>query len=133
EQSDHARVANPEAAHIVTEAAVPFRPTPGGKISHLIGTARVPGFRDDFYVTQDGILGDAFEKWSDAQNVSMLIPAQNGSEVKTKSVNVHVHDPVTEHARDELSYDRVVGIQRIAHAGKILVVPALVLLQHVKD
>src|SRR5580692_9646316 len=77
EQSHHARVAKPEAAHIVAETAVPFRPTIGGKASHLIGAACVPGFRNDLYVTQNGILGNAFKKRSDAQNVSMLISTQN--------------------------------------------------------
>ena len=72
------------------------------KNSHLIGAARVPGLRDNLYVTQDGILGNAFEKRSVAQNVPMLISAQDGSEVEAKTINVHVHDPVTEHSRDEL-------------------------------
>src|ERR1700722_2471205 len=77
ERSDHARVANPEAAHIVTEAAVPFRPTIGGEISHLIGAACIPGFRDNLYITQDGIFGNALEKRRDTQNVPMLISAQD--------------------------------------------------------
>ncbi|MGA2348280.1 MAG: hypothetical protein ABSF93_19870, partial [Candidatus Sulfotelmatobacter sp.] len=61
----------------------------------MIGAACIPSFRDNLYVTQDGILGNAFEERSVAQNVPMLIPAQNGGEVEAKSVNVHVHDPVT--------------------------------------
>src|SRR6202034_3052123 len=133
EQSDHARVSNPEAAHIVTKSPIPFRPPLGGKISHLIGPACVPGFRDNLYVPQDGILRDAFQKRSVAQNVPMLIATEDGSEVETKSVNVHVHPPVPEHARDELSYHRMVAIQRITLAGKILVVSGLVFLQHVED
>jgi len=118
---------------LLAETAIPFRPALGGKISHLIGAACVPSFRDNLHVTQDGILGNAFEKRSVAQNVPMLISAQDGSEVEAKSVNVHVHDPVTENTRNELSYDRVIGIKRIAHPGKILVVPALVLLQHIEN
>src|SRR5580698_8363387 len=91
ERAHHARVADPEAAHIITETAVPFRPTLGGKTSHLIGAACVPCFRDNLYVTQDGILGNAFQKRSVAQTVPMFISAQDGSEVEAKSVNVHVH------------------------------------------
>src|ERR1700722_9805874 len=132
ERCSHARVATPEAAHIVTETAVPFRPPIGGEISHLISAASVPCFRDDLYITKNGILGNAFEKWSDAQNVAMLIPAEDGSEVEPKPVDVHMHDPVAKNTRHELSYHGVVGVQRIAHAGKVFVVPALVLLQHIE-
>src|SRR5580692_10182270 len=77
ERSDHARVANPEAAHIVAKPTIPFRPTRSGKASHLVGAARVPGFRDNFYIPQDGILRDALEKRSVGENVSMLVSAQN--------------------------------------------------------
>src|SRR5580704_7486477 len=99
ERSDHALFANPEAAHIVTETSVPFRPALIGKISHLIRAARVPGFRDNLYVAQDGILGNVFKKRSVEQNSPMLVPSQHGGKVEAKSVNVHVHDPVTEHTR----------------------------------
>src|SRR3954452_9419583 len=71
ERSDHARVAAPEAAHIVTETTVPFRPARGRKISYLIGTTCIPSFCDYLYITQDRILGDAFKKRGLAQNISV--------------------------------------------------------------
>src|SRR5215475_15243863 len=133
EQSHHARVPDPEAPHVIPEAAIPFPPSPRGKTAHLIGTASVPGFRDNFYVAQDGILGNVLEKGSVAEDVPMLISAQNGSEVEAKTVHVHVHHPVTEHAHHKLSYHGMIRVERIAGAGKVLVVLAVVLFEHIED
>ena len=66
------RVADPEPAYIVTKTPIPFRPALRGKTPHLIGAACIPGFRDNFYVAQDGILGNAFKKWSVAEDFPML-------------------------------------------------------------
>ena len=46
---------------------------------------------------------------------------------------MHVHDPVTKHIPDELPHDGMICVKRIANAGKVLVVSAPVLLQHVED
>jgi len=63
----------------------------------------------------------------------MLISAQNGREVEAKTIDVHVHNPVTEHKHDELSDDGMACVERIPGTGKVLVVAAAVLLQHIED
>ena len=50
-----------------------------------------------------------------------------------KTVNVHVHHPVTKHIHDELSYHGMVCVERIAGAGEVLVVLAAILFEHIED
>jgi hypothetical protein len=69
-----------------------------------------------------GGLSRRFPSWS----------AEYGSQVEAKPVDVHLHDPVVQAVADEGADDGMVAVQGVAAARVILVV-ALVLVQHVID
>ena len=59
QRAGHARLAAPEAAHVVAVAAVPFRPAPAEReTADLIQARRVPRLGDQLGVGQHAVLGD---------------------------------------------------------------------------
>lgn len=56
----------------------------------------------------------------------MSAPKKDGGEIKAKSVDMHLIDPIAEAVDDEVLNDGVVDIHSIATAGIVLVVPLIV-------
>ena len=62
EFSDTGAGAFPETANAIAVTAVPFGPE-HGKIADLVAIwAKIPGFRDEFHIREDGVLVDDVEK-----------------------------------------------------------------------
>src|SRR2546429_4173142 len=51
----HSRLTEPEAAHVIPKAAIPFCPTLFGETSHLVGSACIPSLGDEHDIAQDGV------------------------------------------------------------------------------
>ena len=99
EAADHPRVAPPEPAHVVAEAAVPLGPAALGERADLIGAGGVPGLGDELGVAEDRILGDALEQGRVRQHAAAAIAAEHRREIEAEAVHVHLDDPVAQASR----------------------------------
>ncbi len=57
----------------------------------------------------------------------MKLPRQGGCQIEAKTVNVHFFDPIAQAVHDHLQHPRMGHIERIAAAGVVHVVAAVIL------
>ena len=88
-------IAAPETPDIISIPAVPLRPAPLRKTTHLICACGVPRLGDEFHVSQDWVLGDPFEKRGVGQQFACTVPAKNRGQVKPESIHMHLDHPIT--------------------------------------
>ncbi len=132
EGAHHAGVPAPEPAHVIAEAAVPFRPPALGERAHLVGAGDVPGLGDELGVAEDRVLGDALEQGGIGEHAAVHVPAEHRGEIEAEAVDVHLHDPVAQGVEDEVADDRVRRVDRLPRAGEVAI-EALVGVQPVVD
>ena len=90
----------------------------------LVEPGRVPRFGDQLRVGEDAVLGDLLDDRRIEQHVPLRVAAEDGGEVESQPVDVHVRDPVLEAAEDDVADDGVVAVDRVAAAGEVQI-PAL--------
>lgn len=112
-----------ESAEGVPVPAVPLRPaSAGGKTSHLIHSSGVPGFRDQFYIAEEGIGGEGAQKRRIVHGRAVFVPSQNAGEIEAESVDAVIHRPVTQTFQDKLLYHRMITVQGVSAAAEIVVI-----------
>src|SRR3982750_1038621 len=77
-------------------------------------------------------MSKVFKKRRISQNGTVLASSQNGRQIKPKPVYMHLHHPIAERVSDQISYHRVIAIQRIAAPG-IVEIFAAIRIEHVID
>src|SRR5271157_4147321 len=88
-RSGLAGLALEEPAQRVAALAVPFGPAPvGRKRADLIEAAGVPRFGDELTLSKDGIEGQRFEQRRVSHRRPPRVPAENGRQVETETVDV---------------------------------------------
>ena len=109
-----------EPAQAVPVFSVPFRPAvPGGKITHLIEAARVPGFRDQFGAAQDSVVGQGVDERGIHHGIAFLIPGQDGCQIEAEAVDMIGGYPVAQAVQDVIADDRLVAVHRVSAAAVI--------------
>ena len=92
----------------------------------------IPGFGNDLSGRQHGIGFNFPEHWRVLYRLPVLISGKNGGQVEAEAVDVHLRDPVPKAVADHPAHHRVVGVQGIAGAGKVLIdVVAVFFIKHV--
>ena len=113
-----------EAADVIAEMTVPFRPAPPGREApHLVEPGGVPGLGDQLGVGQDRIVGDAFDQRGIGQHRSVASPPQDGGEIETEAVDVHLGDPIMQTLQDQISHVGMVTVNGVAAAGIVVIHP----------
>src|SRR5262245_1212952 len=93
--TDAAFIAFPKTADRVAIFAVPFRPWQG-EVAHLIASfSDVPRFCDQLHLRENRILLNYLEEWMQRVE-SRMIACQFGREIESKSVDVHLFNPVSQ-------------------------------------
>ena len=126
-------VAAPEAAHVVAEAVVEFRPPVARELAHLVGAGGVPRLGDDLGVAQHRILTDLFKDRRVGAQVAGAVAAEHRRQVESEAVDVHLHHPVVQAVDDHAPHHRVVAVQGVAAAGEIQVAAAVAGIEQVVD
>ena len=113
-----------EGTHIVTVAAVPFRPAvPCGETADLVQAAGIPGFRDQLYIRKDRVHGKPLDQGRILHRGTVLISPQNAGEIKTKTVDLIIDRPEMQTFHDHLLNDGMIAVHRVAAARKVIIVP----------
>src|SRR5262249_34452719 len=95
--------------------------------AYLVEAARVPRFRNQFRSGQHWVcLNVPDYRWV-IHRMPHLVARENRSEVKAKSIDVHLLDPVTEAIKNHPPDDRMVRIQGVAGARIVGVARAVFL------
>ena len=112
--------------------AVPLGPA-DRKVADLIAAfAHVPGLRDQLDLGQDGILVEDVEERTQPVD-RMLFSRERGGEIETKSVHVHLRDPVTQTIHDELQSPWMLDVERVSASRIVRVIAIVVRRQPVID
>ena len=82
---------------------------------HLIDLG-VPGFCNDLGVGQDRILLYSINEGRSWQKLTLVIPAKDSRQIKAKSIDVHLQDPVTQAVHDQRLNHWMVAVYRVATA-----------------
>ena len=100
---------------IVTELAVPFRPAAEVRESpHLVKSCGVPGLCNQLGVGQNRVSGNPFQQGRIGQHFAIDTAAENRSQVKTEAVDMHFGDPVAQGIDNQVTYHRVIAVDRVA-------------------
>ena len=111
-----------EPAHIVPVPSVPFRPAfPGREGADLIEAAGIPCFRDQLYISKDGIKSQATQKRRLVHGGAVLVAAQDGRKVEPETVDPVLGGPVAQTVQDHLLDNRMVAVQSISAAAEIII------------
>ena len=109
----------------VAVLSVPFRPQ-RRKVADLIPAfADIPRFRDQLHLADHRILLNQIEERRQPIDVVQLAGERRG-EVEPESVDVHLENPVPQAVHDQLQHMRVTHVQRVAGAGVVHVIAAVV-------
>ncbi len=90
-------------------------------MSDLVQTRGVPGFRDHLRIRERIVQLDLPDHGRVRERCSVFSSRQDGAFVEPESVHVHPVHPVPQAVHDELLRDRVIGVERIAHAAVVRV------------
>ena len=124
-------LAAPEIAHRVTVLAVPLPPhrrEPAQVVAvHLTD---VPRLGDHLALRHHRILRDHVQEGRHLVEGAFL-PGQGRRQVEPEPVGVHLGQPVAQRVHHQLQRDRVAGVQRVAAAGRVVVVAGVARLQPV--
>ena len=111
-----------EISHIVPVTSVPLTPSPERrKISHLIETACIPGFCNQFCISKYRIKGKALKKGRMFHGRTIFISPQDGGKIKAKAINPVGSHPIPEAALDHLLYNRVITVHGISAPAEIVI------------
>ncbi len=126
ERADRPVVALEEAAHVVAEPAVPFLPALAGEAPDLVEAGRVPGFRDQLDVREHRVRLDVPQHRRRGHRAALAVAREDRGEVEAEAVDVHLAHPVAEAVEDQAPDDRLVRVERVAAAGVVGVLGAVV-------
>ena len=117
--------AAPIIARRVAVFAVPFRPA-RRKIADLIAAvADIPRLGNQLDAGNERVLVDNIEKRAEPVN-RVKLPRKGGGEVESEAVHMHVLNPIAQAVHNQAQHVRVHHVQRVARAGEIHVIAALV-------
>ena len=104
-----------EAAHVVTEPAVPLKPPRAGEaVAQLIRPRGVPRLGDQADVRQVGVREDVAEDRRVLQvERSVIVAREDRGQIKPKAIDVHVPDPVAQAVHNHLADVAVAAVQGI--------------------
>src|SRR6202012_761786 len=109
-----------ESAHGIPVAIVPFRPA-CRKMAELISAQpQIPRLRDQFDIGERGLGAQGLEECR-VRVETVAIPPEHRRQVKSKSVDMHLLDPVLQAIHDEGAYSRVLAIDRVAAAAQVFI------------
>ena len=122
ELADPDRVAAPEVAHRVAVLAVPLPPQ-GREPAEVVAVhlPDVPGLGDHLRPRHHRVLGDHVEEGRHLVEGAVLA-GQGRRQVEPEPVGVHLGQPVAHRVHHQLQRDRVAGVERVAAAGRVVVV-----------
>ena len=123
-------VSPPEAPDRIPKVIVPLRPA-HREISQLIAARpNVPGFGNQLDPGQHRILLDGIEKAAVGIE-AVTFPSKGYRQVETKTIHVHLRDPIAQAVHHQLKDPRMGEIERIPHPSVIDIVTGIVLVQPV--
>ena len=118
EGARHARVAAPEAPHVVAIAVIPFQPL-GGEAAKLVAArADVPGFGDHHSVGEHGIGAHRLQQRRVGIE-AMVHPPQRRAEIETEAVDAGLLHEMAQRRQDDLPHRRRVAGDAVAGAGVV--------------
>ena len=104
-------VALQKAAKRITVAPIPFGPAVvGGEAADLIQSAGIPCLGNKLDVAKDGITGKCFQKRWIVHRRTVLIAAENGRKIKSKTIDAITDCPVAQTFQNHLLHDRVIAV-----------------------
>ena len=116
---------DPETTHVVAEAVVPFRPA-GRKTTDLVATgADVPRLGNHLHARQQRVLGDRTEERAVAVE-ACVATAQHRRQVETKTIDMHLADPVAQAVHHHLQHPWLAQVERVAAASVVFVLRRVV-------
>ena len=118
---DGAVVAAHEGTHVVAEVAVPLLPAVADEVADLVQAGGVPRLGDQLGAGEHGVGLDVPQHRRVGQRVALLVAREDRREVEAETVDVHHLDPVVQAVEDQPAHDGVVGVERVAAAGEVLV------------
>ena len=122
-----ASVAAEEAADIIAESPVPLLPTVADEAAHLVQPGRVPGLGDELGARQRRVRLDIPQHRRIRHQLARFIARQDGREIETEPVHVHLLDPIAEAVHDHPADDRMVGVERVSRAAVVGIARAVLL------
>ena len=128
----HPGIALDKRAHVVAEAAIPLFPLLTDKAAHLVEPSSIPCLGDQLCAGQDRVVLDVPQDRRVGQRRALLVAREDGSQVKAKTVDMHLLHPIMQAVDDHAAHHGLVGIERIAGAA-VVGVTRLVLLEDVID
>ena len=112
--------------------SVPLCPSaPGRKTSHLVHAARIPGLRDQLHARQQRIPCQTVQKRRVFHRGAVLIAPKDAGQVESESIDMIVDRPVPQALHDQLLDNRMIAVDGVPAAGKIVVIP--IRRQHIVD
>ncbi len=77
------------------------------------------------------MLGDVLNQRRVVQHLAVGAAAEDGGEIEAETIDVHLGDPFDQAVEDEVAHERMIAVEGIAAAGKIVI--ATFFIQHVID
>ena len=123
--ADRAAVAFPETPDTIAILAVPLAPE-HGEVADLIAVwSEVPRLGDQLHFGEHRVLLDDVEERAESIDFPELARERTG-QIEAKTIDMHLSHPIAQRIHDELERARMRDVERIAAAGEIDVVRAVV-------
>src|SRR6516164_2600125 len=122
EVGDHSRISFDETANVIAKPPVPLEPGYAGESAAELISAGVPRLRDQPYLAQLWISRNFSEDRSMSPvERSILIAAEDGSEIETEAIDMHLPFPITQTVHHHLAHVSPAEIEGVARPRIICV------------
>jgi hypothetical protein len=117
--------AAPVVAHAVAVLAVPLAPAERKAADLVAVVAQVPGLGDHLHALEHRVLRHRRQERAAVVEAACAVAGDRRRQVEAEAVDVHLLHPVAQAVHHQPQHRRVAGVERVAGAGEVEVVPVV--------